>query len=259
MDNFKYKTALITGAGLGIGFEIARQLAERGASVLLNDIDAERAAGAVEKIQEAGGHCVALAGDAGDIGFVRRMVDRAVEEFGSIDIAIANAGITTFGNFLDYDEQAFQTLINVNLRGTFFLAQAAARQMKKQGRGGRILFMSSVTGIQAHPELAAYGMTKAAIQMLARALVAELGPLGITVNTVAPGATVTERTLQDDSRYAENWAKVMPTGRACTPEDIARAALFLCSAEASQVNGQTLVVDGGWTATSPTPDQFKPK
>lgn len=259
MNNFKQKTALITGAGLGIGFEIARQLAEQGASVLLNDIDADRASAAVEKIQETGGRCVALAGDAGDIGFIRGMVDRAVEEFGELDIAIANAGITTFGDFLDYEAEAFQTLIDVNLRGTFFLAQAAARQMKKQGKGGRILFTSSVTGIQAHPELAAYGMTKAGIQMLARALGAELGSLGITVNAIAPGATVTERTLENDPRYAETWSGMVPTGRACTPEDIAKAALFLCSPDAGQITGQTLVVDGGWTATSPSPDKFVSK
>ena len=112
---------------------------------------------------------------------------------------------------------------------------------------------SSVTGHQAHKYLAAYGMSKAALEMLARSLVIDLSPYGITVNTVAPGATMTERTAGDQS-YAETWSRLTPMGRPASVADIAHAILFLVSAEAGHITGQTLVVDGGWTAVSPGPE-----
>jgi len=257
MKDFENKVAIVTGAGAGIGFEIARQLALRGAAVLLNDIDAKVAKGAADRITEEGGRCSHIVGDSSDISFIQRMVDGAVEKFGRLDIAVANAGITTFGKFMEYRPEDFQRLTAVNLQGTFFLAQAAARQMREQGDGGRILFMSSVTGHRAAPQLAAYGMTKAAIEMLARALPAELSQYGITINAIAPGATLTERTAQEMPNYAEAWGGVIPTGRSNTTGDIAHTALFLLSPQARQINGQTIIVDGGWTGTAPTPEGFE--
>jgi len=143
-------------------------------------------------------------------------------------------------------------VLRLNLAGSFFLAQAAAVQMKTQGEGGSILFTSSVTGHQAHKGLVAYGMSKAALEMLAKGLVIELSPHRITVNAVAPGATMTERTAED-SGYEKTWSKLTPMGRPASPEDIARAVVFLVSPEARHITGQTLVVDGGWTAISPGP------
>ena len=251
--NFHSQTALITGAGAGIGFEIARQLALNGASVILNDLDEKLAEHASGIIAGEGGNVLPVPGDVSNLDVIQKLVDSAVAEFGGLDIVIANAGITTFGDFFEYSLESFQQLMAVNLQGSFFLAQFAARQMRKQGRGGRILFMSSVTGVQAHRHLAAYGMTKAGLQMLAKALVPELSPFKITVNALAPGATVTERTLNDDPDYPETWRKLSPTGRASTPEDIANASLFLVSPAASQITGQTLVIDGGWSSVSPEP------
>jgi glucose 1-dehydrogenase len=249
---FHNKTAIITGAGQGIGFEIARQLAMQGAHVLLNDLDAALAQRAADQIVKAG--CVALPmpGDSSDLTFLQGLVDESVAHFGHLDIAVANAGITTYGDFFEYSPESFQRLVAVNLQGSFFLAQFAARQMEKQGTGGRILFMSSVTGHQSHRHLATYGMTKAGLEMLARGLVLELAPHQITVNAIAPGATLTERTLSDPN-YLDTWQRITPTGRPATVEDIAHAALFLLSPLSGQITGQTLVVDGGWTAVSPEP------
>jgi glucose 1-dehydrogenase len=251
--NFKNKTAIVTGAGRGIGFEICCELAKKGAQVILNDIDYTLADDAAKHITETNsGHCIALAGDSSDILFIQKMVDEAIAQFGHLDIVIANAGITLFGDFLTYKPESFCRVMQVNLAGTFFLAQAAANQMKKQGSGGSLLFTSSVTGHQAHKDLAAYGMSKAALEMLAKNLVIELSPYKINVNTIAPGATLTERTL-DDPEYTATWSRITPMGRPATVSDIANTALFLVSDKAKHITGQTLIVDGGWTSISPSP------
>ncbi len=246
------KTAIVTGAGQGIGLEICKQLLAAGANVVLNDIDALLAEQAIHKISSDAGKCITISGDAGDHTFIQHMVDTAISKFGSLDIVIANAGITLFGDFFTYTPEAFYKVMQVNLGGTFFLAQAAAKQMKQQGRGGSILLMSSVTGHQAHKDLAAYGMSKAAIEMLAKNLVIELSPYQININCVAPGATATERTLSD-SNYQSVWQKITPMGRPATVLDIANTALFLVSDEAKHITGQTIIVDGGWTSVSPSP------
>jgi NAD(P)-dependent dehydrogenase (short-subunit alcohol dehydrogenase family) len=250
---FTNKTAIITGAGQGIGFEICRKLAEQGGNVILNDIDKTLAEKAVRHISATTKrNCIAFAGDSSDIGFIQELVDIAVTTFGHLDIVIANAGITLFGDFLSYPPASFNRVMQVNLAGSFFLAQAAAKQIKKQDSGGSILFTSSVTGHQAHKNLAAYGMSKAALEMLAKNLVIELSEYQINVNTIAPGATLTERTL-DDPEYATTWSKLTPMGRAASVADIADAALFLVSDKAKHITGQTVVIDGGWTSVSPSP------
>ncbi len=251
--SFKNKVAIVTGAGQGIGLEICSQLAKEGAHVFLNDIDPTLADHAVKQVTETtGGHCIAFAGDASDTAFIQKMVDAAVEKFGQLDVVIANAGITLFGNFFTYTPEAFFRVMQVNLGGTFFLAQAAAYQMKKQPSGGSILFTSSVTGHQAHKDLAAYSMSKAALEMLAKNLVIELSQYKINVNSIAPGATLTERTLED-AAYAATWSKLTPMGKPASVTDIANTALFLVSDKAKHITGQSLVVDGGWTCISPSP------
>jgi NAD(P)-dependent dehydrogenase (short-subunit alcohol dehydrogenase family) len=178
------------------------------------------------------------------------------QRFGRLDVVIANAGLSHFGRFLDYSPEAFDRVTAVNLRGTYFTAQAAAQTMIQLKReNGRLIFLSSVTGKKAYPNLSAYGMTKAGIQHLAAVLAVELGEYGLTVNAIAPGATVTERTMIDDPNYDTNWQKVAPNQRVAQVEDIVETALFLASPQARHITGQTIVVDGGWTLLSTIPEE----
>jgi glucose 1-dehydrogenase len=248
----KDKVAIVTGAGQGIGLAMCKKLAQAGAKVIINDIDDALVIKASEEIASQNGVCIPVPGDSSNRQIINRMVKAAVSQFGSLDIAIANAGITLYGDFFTYTPEAFNRVMQVNLAGTFFLAQAAALQMKKQVHGGSLLFTSSVTGHQAHKNLAAYGMSKAALEMLAKNLVIELSPYKININTVAPGATLTERTVAD-KEYETTWSRITPLGRPATVEDISHAALFLVSDEARHITGQSLVVDGGWTSVSPSP------
>ena len=246
------KVAIVTGAGQGIGLEICRKLSKAGAKVILNDLDERLSAEAAKNITKEKGLCMAVPGDSSELPIIQQMVDAAVSKFGKLDIVIANAGITLYGDFFDYKPASFFEVMKVNLGGSFFLAQAAAGQMKKQETGGSILFTSSVTGHQAHKNLAAYGMSKAAVEMLAKNLVMELSAYKINVNTIAPGATLTERTVTEPG-YESTWSRITPLGKPASVEDIASAALFLVSDGAKHITGQTLIIDGGWTSVSPSP------
>jgi len=247
--NLDQKVAIVTGAGQGIGLQIGRKLADCGARIILNDLDPKLAEQAAHEIGEA---CIPISGDSSDPEVIRQMVGTAISRFGRLDIAIANAGITLFGDFLSFSPESFSRLMQVNLAGSFFLAQAAARQMKEQSEGGSLLFMSSAAGQRAHRNLVAYGMTKAALAQLARSLVAELSAFNINVNALAPGATSTERTLED-TEYEKTWSRITPLGRTGTVKDVAHTALFLVSDEARHITGQTITVDGGWTSMGPSP------
>jgi 3-oxoacyl-[acyl-carrier protein] reductase len=255
MGKFTDKGVIVTGAGTGIGYEICREFAAEGATVALNDIDEALARTAAAKINdELGRQAVYSYGfDVANVEAIRSAFADFVGKTGRVDVAVANAGLTNFGEFLTYTPEAFDRLTGVNLRGSFFTAQAAAHIMIEKQIPGRILLMSSISGARYFLNLAAYGVTKAGIRHMARTLAAELGPYGITVNAISPGLTITERTLQDDPQAEANWATVTPTRRTGHVEDIAAAALFLASPEARHITGETLGVDGGWTLASPLP------
>ena len=248
MYDFSKKRVVVTGAGIGIGREICRQFVHAGAQVGLNDLDPELAA---TTAQELGNNVTPLPGDISDVAAVRTMIN----SFGPIDVLVANAGITNYGSFLQYETESFQHVLDVNLRGTYFSAQAAARNMIDHNRPGSIVLMSSVCGITAHTNLSAYGMTKAGIRHLASCLAIELGEYNITVNAIGAGATVTQRTQQDDPNYEKNWNTVSANRRTAQVEDIAHTALFLASDQARHITGDIIMVDGGWTIQSPLPDQ----
>ncbi len=242
------KVTIITGAGEGIGYAIAELLLQSGARVVLNDINKEvavHAAGTLGKSYP--GNCLPFAGDAADVAVINQLVDFTITKFGKVDFVIPNAGITLFGDFFDFKPEDFERVVNLNLRGAFFLVQRATSEMKAQGGGGRVILMSSITGIKCYPSLAAYGMTKAALQMLARSLVLTLSPFQITINSIAPGATLTERTAKEEPDYAGAWARLLPTASVGKPDDMAHMCLFLLSDKAAHITGQTHVVDGGWT------------
>lgn len=253
------RVAIVTGASREIGAAMAEALAAAGAAVVVAHYgEAERAAQVVARIQAGGGRAMAVDADLSQVEANQRLVAQTVAAFGRLDMFVANAGLTLWSAFLETTPELWQTLVDLNLKGSFFGAQAAARQMVAQGRdssgyGGRIVFSSSVTGIQAIPNAAVYGLTKAGLRHLARELAVELGPYGITVNALGIGATLNERNLREDPAYAEHWAALIPTGRVGEPRDVAQALLFLVSPAAAMVNGHTLMLDGGWTALSPTP------
>src|SRR5690606_1736207 len=211
---------------------------------------------AIKLVLEGPGKCIAIPGDASDHAFIHKMVKHTIAEFGQLDMAIANAGTTLFGDFFELRLSDFQKVVNLNLQGSFFLAQQAATQMRLQGGGGRVLLMSSTIGLRAYPHLAIYSMTKSALHMMAKSLVLDLSPYDITINALAPGATITERTLLEDPDYQNAWSELIPNGQTAMPLDIALAALFLLSPDAGHITGQTLVIDGGWTAISPFPNSF---
>jgi 3-oxoacyl-[acyl-carrier protein] reductase len=251
--HFKGNGAIVTGAGEGIGLAIAEALLARGASVLLNDVDEERAAEAASRLAARGGRCVAAGGDLGDAAVPGALVRQAHAELGRLDLVVANAGVTLFRAFLETGADELERLFRVNVQGTFLLLQAAASSMIEQGVAGRMVVTGSVTGRRGHANLAAYGMTKAALESLVRGAVAELAAHGIGVNAVVPGATVTPRNLAESPSYVEDWSRLTPTGRPGSAADVASAVVFLLSDESRQINGQALVVDGGWSALGSTP------
>ena len=253
MANLADKAAIVTGASREIGAAMAEALAAQGCAVLLAHYgEPERAEATVAAIRAAGGRCERYEGDLSTVAGAYALVARAVELFCRLDILAANAGLTIGAPLIDTDEATFDTLFDLNVKGSFFCAQAAARQMAAHG-GGRIVFSSSVTGVQACRNLGAYGITKAALRHMARVWALELGPLGITVNALGIGATLNERNLRDDPEYEEHWGAITPVGRVARPSDAAGALLFLVSDAAATVTGHTLLIDGGWTIASPMP------
>lgn len=240
------RTALVTGAGGGVGRGIALELSRAGCRVAVNDVAAADAAAAatVDQINALGGDAFAVFGSVSDAADVNEMFAAVLARFPRLDILVNNAGVQTWKPFLDVTEEEWDLVIDTNLKGCFLNSQAAARHMKEHG-GGAIVNIGSGCNKVAFPDLVAYTASKGGIEMLTKVAAVELGRYGIRVNCVAPGAIEVERTRREGGDFARIWSEVTPLGRIGAPADIGQAVVYLASAEASFVTGQTLWVDGG--------------
>lgn len=250
MDRFKEKVVVVTGAGTGIGLSICRFLLEEGAKVVLNDRDNKT----LENLDFSSENFQTFIGDVAKVAVIEELIAFSVEKFGTIDHVVANAGLTIFQPFLEFTEENFDAIHELNVKGTFFLCQAFSKELIRQNKRGNIALVSSNIGMMAFPNLSAYSISKAAIRQIARNLVAELSPYGIRINALAPGATLTKRTEQEEENYWDTWSKITPLNQIATETDVAEAVLFLLSDQAKHITGQTLVIDGGWEANGYRPN-----
>jgi NAD(P)-dependent dehydrogenase (short-subunit alcohol dehydrogenase family) len=245
------KAALVTGADRGVGKGIALELAGAGANVAVNYFDDPRlATGTVAELEAVGVKAYAVQGDVRVAAHVRDMFAKVVDRFGRLDIHVNNAGVQTWKPLLDVEEDEWDFVVDTNLKGCFLCTQAAARYMKDHG-GGSIVNIGSGCNKVAFPELVAYTASKGGIEMFTKVAAVELGPHGIRVNCVAPGAVEVERTRLEDPDYAGTWGRITPLGRVAQPADIGRVVTFLATSQASFVTGQTIWVDGGMYARAP--------
>jgi 2-deoxy-D-gluconate 3-dehydrogenase len=250
LDQFKLdgKVAIVTGAGRGLGQAIAFGLAEAGADIAAVDVldQAETKAG----VEKRGRRCATIKADLSKSACVPQIVDATLAALGHIDILFNNAGIIRRAPLTEFTEKDWDDVININLRTLFFLSQAVAKVMIKQGKGGKIVNTASMLSFQGGIRVPSYTASKSAVMGLTRLMGNELAQHGINVNAIAPGYMATDNTKalrEDEKRSAEILSRI-PAGRWGMPTDLQGAAVFLASAASDYVQAYTIVVDGGWLA-----------
>ncbi|MBD3310279.1 glucose 1-dehydrogenase [Candidatus Woesearchaeota archaeon] len=249
MFDLNDKVAVVTGARRGIGKGIAEKLAEAGAKIVISDIDQEECDSAAAEIAERfSREAIGIKCDVSSKEEVDSLIQKTVERFGKLDILVNNAGIFFQKPLMDYTEEDWDKVLQVNLKGVYLCSQAAAREMIKNSYG-KIVSVSSIAGIIGYPDAAAYCASKAGIINLTREMAIELAKHKINVNSVAPGlieTPMTQHIIEDQEQFQKTLAGI-PWNRQGHPSDIANAVHYLVSDEADYVTGQTIVVDGGWT------------
>jgi glucose 1-dehydrogenase len=248
LPTLQNKVAIVTGSGSGIGQSIAIRLASEGATVVVdyrNHIDQAQETKA--KAEAAGGKAILVHADVSILADTQNLVDQAYKQLGRCDILVNNAGIEIESPFWDVTEKDYDAVLNVNLKGAFFLTQAFVRRLRDAKLPGRVINISSVHEDMVFPHFSTYCVSKGGMRMLMRDLAVELGPYGITVNNIAPGAIATpiNTKLMANKPELDALLANIPLGRMGTPEEVAGLALFLASDDGAYCTGSTYILDGG--------------
>ena len=248
MSDLKGKVAIITGSGSGIGQGIAKRFARDGAKVVVDYLGSAGGADETLKtIQDAGSEGIIVQADITKAADRENLVNAAISKFGSVDILVNNAGMEKKAAFWDVAEDDYQKVLDVNLKGPFFLTQVFVNKLREQKRKGTIVNISSVHEDMVFPGFSTYCLSKGALRMFTRDLAVELGPLGININNVAPGAIETpiNKNLMANKTEMSALIRNIPLGRMGSVEDVASLVSFLASDDAAYITGSTYVVDGG--------------
>jgi len=253
MEDLKSKVVVITGARQGMGKSHAKKFAEVGAKVVVSDISKEDCEKVVKEIKKEKGEAIAVKCDVSKKQEVDNLIKKAVDEWGRVDVLVNNAGIAQFKSFLEMTEEDWERTIDINLKGYFLCAQAAAKQMKDQKKGGVIVNIASVAMGQVgigFQTLAHYSASKGGIVAMTETLAGELATHNIRVNAVAPGMIETPmiNPIQQDKQQQEELLKRVPLGRVGKPEEVSNLVMFLASEASSYMTGSTVPIDGGWLA-----------
>ena len=249
MSRFDGRIAVVTGGGRGMGRAVSLRLASEGAHVVVAELVPEHGEQVAREIVAAGGRALAVPTDVSHLGAIQHLFDETAKRFGGCDILVNNAGIGVGKPALDYTEADWDRQMAVNVKAVFFCSQAAVRQMVPKRKGKIVNFASTSAFVSSSKPSVAYDVSKGAVRQMTISLAAEVAPLGINVNAVAPGTVETEMTrssISTEEGRAWQLARI-PIGRLGKPDDIAGVVAFLCSSEADYITGHVLVADGGWT------------
>lgn len=254
------KGAVVTGGAMGIGKAITKRLSEAGAAVVIADVDAAQGQETARELQAQGRKAEFIATDVRKLEDIDQVMDLAMKTYGSVDILVNNAGVFPFMPALEMGEEAWEHVLDINLKGAFFCAQKAAKKMAEAGRGGRVINIASIDALHPTGNLAHYDASKGGMVMMTKSLALEWAKHGILVNAIAPGGIQTPGAAQSASTMmeasglkAEDFVEIgkaftarIPLGRQGEPDEIATVALFLASEAARYITGETIVVDGGY-------------